>query len=100
MNTYVFPGLRPYIDAAATAAGKHPQHLGRGAGIWHCTQIQDSLGQLPKLAGDRGPLLAHAKSIRDELAMVLAGIDAAISEVSIECGLVPEADKKPIKRRA
>jgi hypothetical protein len=97
---YVFPGLRPFIDAAATAAGRHPQHLGRGAALWHCTQIQDSLGQLPRTTGDRGPLLAHALSIRDELAMVLAGIDAAISEVSIECGLVSQEDMKPMKRRA
>ena len=99
MNNYVFPGLRPFIDAAAVAAGKHPQHLGRGASLWHCTQIQDALGQLPKLT-DRGPLMAHARSIRDELAIVLAGIDAALDEVSSECGLISRADKTPIKRRA
>jgi hypothetical protein len=96
---YVFPGLRPFIDAAGVAVGRHPQYLGRGASLWYCTQIQNSLGQLPKTV-DRGPLLEHAKVMRDDLAIVLAGIDAAIAEVSIECGLVSLEDAKPIKRRA
>lgn len=74
-----FPGLWPYIERAAE--GRHVPFLGRGRNLWHCKQVQDSLGQLPGLdEAARRELLAHVGWVRDSLAAALEGIDMAIQE--------------------
>src|SRR5689334_14892108 len=76
MPTYVFPGLWPFIERVAQGRDLH--HLGRAREIWHCKQIQDSLGQLPRLdASSQRELLEHVHRIRASLAVALEGIDAA-----------------------
>ena len=89
MPTYVFPGLWPFIERVAQGRDLH--HLGRAREIWHCKQIQDSLGQLPRLDPEsQRQLLAHALIIRQSLAVAVAleGIDASVLEVSDEFNLV------------
>jgi hypothetical protein len=87
MPTYVFPGLWPFIERVAQ--GRDLYHLGRAREIWHCKQIQDSLGQLPRLdARSQRELLDHVLKIRASLVAALEGIDAAVLEVSNEFNLV------------
>jgi hypothetical protein len=84
---YVFPGLWPFIERVAQGRDLH--HLGRAREIWHCKQIQDSLGQLPRLdAKSQRELLDHVLKIRESLVVALEGIDAAVAEVSHEFNLV------------
>ena len=84
---YVFPGLWPFIERVAQGRDLH--HLGRAREIWHCKQIQDSLGQLPRLdAKSQRELLDHVLKIRASLVVALEGIDAAVLEVSDEFNLV------------
>lgn len=76
-DSFRFPGLWPYIELAAEGRGL--PFLGRGRGLWHYKQVQDSLGQLPGLDADaRRELLAHVGSVRDSLAATLDGIDLAV----------------------
>lgn len=91
---YVFPGLTPYIHAAARDAGLLLKHEGRDLGLWHVGQIQTALGQIPTMAAiGRELALSHATTVRQDLALVLEAIDRAIAEVSEECGL-PHAKPK------
>jgi hypothetical protein len=84
---YIFPGLWPFIERVAQGRDLH--HLGRAREIWHCKQIQDSLGQLPRLdAKSQRELLEHVLKIRASLVVALEGIDAAVLEVSDEFNLV------------
>jgi hypothetical protein len=87
---YVFPGLWPFIERVAK--GRNLHHLGRAGELWHCKQIQDALGQLPKLdRPSRNQLLAHVLKVRASLAVALEGIDAAVMEVCRELDLpVPD----------
>lgn len=76
-----FAGLRPFIERAAE--GRLNPYLGRCESLWHCKQIQDALGQLPKLDSEaRRALLAHVRSVRDAFAVALAGVDLAIAETT------------------
>jgi hypothetical protein len=82
MSTYVFPGVSPFIkrvaigDPLVTAP-----HLAKADSVWHVGQVQNSLGQMsrvdPKI---RGTVYQHTLEIRQSLAAVLGGIDAAIAE--------------------
>jgi hypothetical protein len=99
---YIFPGLWPYIERVARGRDLH--QLGRARELWHCKQIQDALGQIPRLDfKSQLELMAHANHIRDSLAMALEGIDAAILEVASELGLpLPPSSttqNKPVKKR-
>ena len=98
--SFVFPGMTPYVQAEARRLGIDPFYTGRVYGLWHVKRVQDGLGQLPHLRPtDQAELLRHVRQVRDGLALALAGCDAAISEVTTELGLVPEADKKRITKR-
>lgn len=93
---YIFPGLWPFIERAARGRDSH--HLGRARELWHCKQIQDALGQLPRLDRvSQKALLAHAYQVRDSLALALRGCDAAILEASAELDLPapPWLDAEP-----
>lgn len=99
---YIFPGLWPYIERVAKGRDLH--QLGRARELWHCKQIQDALGQIPRLdLKSQIELLAHANHIRDSLAMALEGIDAAILDVASELGIPLPASSslqnKPGKKR-
>jgi hypothetical protein len=99
MNKYIFPGLWPFVERVARGRGLH--HLGRARELWHCKQIQDSLGQLPRL--DRASqleLLAHVNQIRESLALALEGCDASILEVIGELGLPAPPWTNPQPRQA
>ncbi len=94
---YIFPGLWPYIERVAKGRDLH--QLGRARELWHCKQIQDALGQIPRLdLKSQLELLAHANHIRDSLAMALEGIDAAILDVACEFGLPLPASSNPQNR--
>jgi hypothetical protein len=81
MNTYVFSGLWPFIERAAR--GRDIPHLGRARELWHGKQIQDALGQIPRIDPEsRRKLIEHVCKIRASLAVALEGIDAAILEVA------------------
>jgi hypothetical protein len=92
MNTYIFPGLWPFIERVARGRDLH--QLGRAREFWHCKQIQDSLGQLPRLdRASQRQLLEHVLKVRESLAVALEGIDAAILEVAGAIDLpVPEGN--------
>lgn len=78
---HTFAGLRPFIERAS--AGRSNPHVGRSNSLWHCKQIQDALGQLPKLDPEaRRALLEHVRSVRDALAVALEGVDLAIAETT------------------
>jgi hypothetical protein len=68
--------------------------LGRAREVWHCKQVQDSLGQLPRLdLESQHELLGHVLKVRASLAVALEGIDAAILEVIGELNLpAPQGD--------
>lgn len=97
MSAYVFPGLWPFIERVAR--GRDVHHLGRARELWHGKQIQDALGQLPRLDPEsRRQLIDHACKIRAALAVALEGMDAAILEVAREFDLFttgPEAIEPP-----
>ena len=102
MTKYIFPGLWPFIERVAR--GRNLHHLGRARELWHCKQIQDSLGQLARLdRASQRELLAHVYQVRDSLALALEGCDEAILEASIELDLPerPSSDPQPTpsKRR-
>lgn len=85
-SPYVFPGLWPFIERVAKGRDLH--HLGRAREVWHCKQVQDSLGQLSRLDPEsRRQLFVHVLKIRASLAVALEGIDAAILEVARELDL-------------
>lgn len=97
---YVFPGMAPYVERAAQARGADAVHMVKSMALWHVTQVQNALGQIPRLSREQRPdLLAHAVKIRECLAAVLAGVDDAIEDVRLNNGLVPAADRKPIRLR-
>jgi len=80
-STHQFTGLQPFIERAGE--GRVLPHLGRSCSLWHCKQIQDALGQLPKLDREaRRALLDHVRSVRDALAVAVEGIDLAIAETT------------------
>jgi len=83
---YTFPGLWPFVERVAR--GRNLHHIGRARELWHCKQIQDSLGQLPRLDPESQiQLLAHVYQVRDSLALALEGCDAAILETITELKL-------------
>jgi len=107
MFPYTFPGLWPFIERVARGRDLH--QLGRARELWHCKQIQDSLGQLPRLdPQSQRQLLAHVLKVRQSLAVAVEGIDAAIAEVACELKLdlpresgpgdAASGDKAPRKR--
>jgi hypothetical protein len=90
MSLYVFPGLWPFVERVARGRDLH--HLGRARDLWHCKQIQDALGQIPRLDPEsRRHLIGHVCKIRASLAVALEGIDAAILEVAREFDLLAVA---------
>ena len=90
---YTFPGLWPFIERAAE--GRSPYQLGRARELWHSKQVQDALGQLPRLdAESRKALLAHAVRVRDSLAAVVEGVDLAIAEAARATGTPLEPRRK------
>jgi hypothetical protein len=92
MNIYIFKCLWPFIERVARGRDLH--QLGRAREFWHCKQIQDSLGQLPRLdRASQRQLLEHVLKVRESLAVALEGIDAAILEVAGALNLpVPEGN--------
>lgn len=88
MSQYVFPGVWPFIERIAAATGRDLHQAGRTRSLWHVGQVQDALGQLPRVPSAHQPeLLAHARKVRESLALALEGVDAAIAEVAAACGL-------------
>lgn len=102
MTKYIFPGLWPFIERVA--CGRDLHHLGRARELWHCKQIQDSLGQLARIdPQSQRELLAHVYQIRDSLALALEGCDAAILEAATQLNLTtpPSTNSQPrsVKKR-
>jgi len=93
MTQYVFPGLQPFIDSAARAMGVDLGHFGRTKLLWHCTQIQNALGQLPRMPDKQSQIdaMTYINAVRDSLACAVAGIDSAILDATSELELpLPE----------
>lgn len=90
-SRYVFPGLWPFIERVAR--GRELHQLGRARELWHCKQIQDALGQLPRLDPEsKRQLFAHVLRIRESLAVAIEGIDAAVAESARELDLPISSD--------
>ena len=67
MIKYIFPGLGDSSSAGAVATCIT---LGGPRELWHCKQIQDSLGELSRLdPAQLAPAPATCASIRDSLAL-------------------------------
>ena len=95
---YTFPGLWPFIERAAE--GRSPYQLGRGRELWHAKQIQDALGQLPRLDDEsRKALLTHAVRVRDSLATVVEGMDLALAEAAKATSTPMETNPPRARRR-
>ncbi len=81
--SYTFPGIWPFIERVAAETGRNLHQSGRCRQIWHLSQMQDALGQLPRLDPvSQRQLLEHVVATRDSLALALEGADAAILEVT------------------
>jgi hypothetical protein len=94
---YTFPGVWPFIERIARTTGRDLHQAGRCRQIWHLDQIQDALGQIPRLdQRSQYELIEHVRRTRDSLALALEGADAAILEVTTELQLMPASDKQPI----
>jgi hypothetical protein len=79
---YVFPGIWPFIERAASFLGCDLHQFGRAKGLWHVSQIQSALGQVPTLdRASQHECIAHAHRTRMSLAAALEGVDMAIREV-------------------
>lgn len=98
-SMYTFPGLQPFIEKAG--AGRALPHLGRSNSVWHCKQVQDALGQLPRLDREsRRQLLEHVRSVRDALAVAVEGIDLAVKETVEAIGRSENVElERPAPRR-
>jgi len=99
-TTHTFTGLQPFIERAGE--GRSIPHLGRSCSLWHCKQIQDALGQLPRLDEQaRRQLLDHVRSVRDALAVVVEGIDLAVAETAeaIDRSDAPEPGRPPSRAK-
>jgi hypothetical protein len=94
---YTFPGIWPFIERIARATGRDLHQAGRCRQIWHLAQVQDALGQIPRLdRRSQFELLEHVRRTRDSLALALEGVDAAILEVTTEMDLTPASPNQPI----
>lgn len=91
---YVFPGVRPFLDAVIEDSGRPDPHVGRD--VWHVSRIQEALGQMSRMDADsRKAAMEHVHELRESLAMKLGGVDAAIAEVSSELEIpAPKAKKR------
>jgi len=100
MSVYVFPGVHPFIERVAAATGRDLHQVGRTRQLWHVTQIQHALGQLPKIGRlkDQEAAWDHVTKVREGLALALEGVDAAIAEVRAHT--LFHADTKPVRKRA
>lgn len=79
---YTFPGIWPFVERAANFLGCDLHQFGRAKGLWHVTQIQNALGQLPRLdRASQHECLDHVNKTRMSLAAALEGSDMAIREV-------------------
>lgn len=86
--SYVFTGIWPFIERAANFLGCDLHQFGRAKGLWHVSQIQSALGQVPSLdRQSQHECMSHAHRTRMSLAAALEGVDMAIREVCVEMDL-------------
>lgn len=79
---YIFQGIWPFIERAANFLGCDLHQFGRAKGLWHVSQIQSALGQVPTLdRASQHECILHAHRTRMSLAAALEGCDMAIREV-------------------
>jgi hypothetical protein len=79
---YVFQGIWPFIERAANFLGCDLHQFGRAKNLWHVSQIQSALGQVPTLdRASQHECMSHAHRTRMSLAAALEGVDMAIREV-------------------
>lgn len=98
-SNYAFPGLAPFIDAAAARLGYGDDSLRhRVKTDWFINQASNALGNacFQRLAADTQDSIDRAVAIRDAWAMALDGMDAAIVEAAAKLGLPePPFARKP-----
>jgi len=97
--TYAFTGVPPYIDREAQRVGFADHSLRSTVkGDWFVTSASNALGNAccqPKRE-DAQASLDRAVALRDTLSLALAGIDAAILEVTKQLDLPePPFARKP-----
>jgi hypothetical protein len=81
-DDYRFPGIREFLEAA----GLEGSPLVKAPGTWWISRAVDALSQLPLARlEDRQAMLAVALNHRNEMAVALAGLDAAIESVRSHC---------------
>lgn len=102
-ESYVFPGVSPFVDAEARRLGLDGRQVGPASSLWHVARIQDALGQLPSAPAESRPeVLEHVRFVRDSLALALAAADAAIADALAGVGgdgVDPETEPKSKKSK-
>ena len=82
---YVFPGITPFVERAASEHKLSDEMRSRIAQSWHVKAVSNALSQLPEQAAKAPEAVAEVrdrlKAVRAGLAASLEAIDAAISEV-------------------
>lgn len=85
---YIFPGIWPFIERAQSELGCDLHQYGRARSLWHVSQMQNALGQLPKLdVKSQRECLEHINKNRMSLACALLGVDNAILDACVSLGL-------------
>jgi hypothetical protein len=102
-DVYQYPGVTPFVEAAARDAGGDPDALARGArlqsALWTVDRVAGVLAERVRDGGQAQidspegfrrateDLMNHAHAARTELAVALAAADAILMELTERLGL-------------
>lgn len=91
---YTFRGVQPFVEAAAAAAEVAPADVSPLRRLWHVQQVQDALGQLPRLdPAAKAEAAGHVRRTLTAFRSAVDGCAAAVAEAFAACGLAPPADE-------
>jgi hypothetical protein len=97
---YVFPGMTPFFTQVATDLGLDPHQLGRAVQGWHIAQLQQLLGQLPRLDPDNQQKMLdeHVYPILESLDGANEAAKAAVADAVAGCGIAAPKRLKPAEK--
>lgn len=85
--TYRFPGMRPFIDAAADSHGVGQGYLtSKIPALYFVGEVQSTIGQIrhDMDKSTKESMMRHVDSLRTSLLVALEAVDSAILEVCTE----------------